>query len=116
MDQFLQNNINLSTINGFKAKIGENDALLQESHQIATQLAKIAAFTRLLRKEVMSRKMDNSTGLKTAPFPETRRFGKRILHKYSNSIGTTFPERESCKMTGLSPVSLRFEAKGPRMM
>ncbi|GIO70856.1 hypothetical protein J27TS7_03700 [Paenibacillus dendritiformis] len=64
----------------------------------------------------MSRKMDNSTGLKTAPFPETRRFGKRILHKYSNSIGTTFPERESCKITGISPVSLRFEAKGPRMM
>ncbi|MFD3271796.1 hypothetical protein ACE3MS_17030 [Paenibacillus dendritiformis] len=45
MEQFLQNNINLSHANGLKAKIGENDALLQESHQIATQLAKIAAFT-----------------------------------------------------------------------
>ncbi|WP_407055728.1 hypothetical protein [Paenibacillus dendritiformis] len=45
MEQFLQSNINLSHANGLKAKIGENDALLQESHQIATQLAKIAAFT-----------------------------------------------------------------------
>ncbi|BFH70148.1 hypothetical protein J27TS7_19790 [Paenibacillus dendritiformis] len=64
----------------------------------------------------MSREMDNSTSLKTAPFPETRRFGKRILQKYSNSIGTTIPERESCKMTGISPVSLRLEAKRPKMM
>lgn len=45
LEQFLQSNINLSHANGVKAKIGENDALLQESHQIATQLAKIAAFT-----------------------------------------------------------------------
>ncbi len=39
-----------------------------------------------------------------------------ILHKYSNSIWTTIPERESCKMTGIFPVSLRLEAKGPKMM
>ncbi|WCR26439.1 hypothetical protein L3476_24930 [Paenibacillus thiaminolyticus] len=45
MEEFLQNNINLKHLNGLKAKIGENDALLQESHPIATQLAKIAAFT-----------------------------------------------------------------------
>ncbi|WP_146259613.1 hypothetical protein [Paenibacillus dendritiformis] len=48
--------INLSHANGLKAKIGENDALLQESHQIATQLAKIAAFTRLLENPCFLRR------------------------------------------------------------
>ncbi|MDU5145696.1 MAG: hypothetical protein E6230_26340, partial [Paenibacillus dendritiformis] len=67
--------------------------------------------------------MDISTILKTAPFPWTHPSGSRnpqnstispdapisvseILHNYSNSIWTTIPERESCKITGISPVSL----------
>ncbi|WCF06258.1 hypothetical protein NDS46_18045 [Paenibacillus thiaminolyticus] len=39
-----------------------------------------------------------------------------ILRQYSNSIWTTLPERESCKTAGISPVSLRLEAKGLKMM
>ena len=85
-----------------------------------------------VEKEVWSRKMDISTILKTAPFPrhahpagqirKLHDFSRHadsvseILQKYSNSIWTTIPERESCKITGISPVSLRFEAKGPKMM
>jgi len=68
---------------------------------------------------------------KTARVLRTRLFGKpksaklydfyaysvsEILRKYSNSGGKTFPERESCKTAGISPVSLRLEAKGPKMM
>ncbi|WP_374017307.1 hypothetical protein ABU162_24550 [Paenibacillus thiaminolyticus] len=45
LEEFLQNSINFSHPNGLKAKIGENDVLLQESHQIAAQIAKNPAFT-----------------------------------------------------------------------
>ncbi|WII35638.1 hypothetical protein [Paenibacillus thiaminolyticus] len=40
----------------------------------------------------------------------------KILQKYSNSIGTTSPERESCETAAISPVSLRIRSKGPKMM
>ncbi|WP_220084762.1 hypothetical protein, partial [Paenibacillus dendritiformis] len=42
---FLQNCRNFSHVSGLKAINGEIDALLQEFHQIADQMAKIPAFT-----------------------------------------------------------------------
>ena len=51
LQQFLQNCRNPSHASGCEAKIGENDALLQESYHVAPERPKIPASIRLLRKK-----------------------------------------------------------------
>ncbi|NGP62096.1 hypothetical protein FLT15_28320 [Paenibacillus thiaminolyticus] len=50
LQEFLQNSINFRLTNRLKIRMAENNVLLQEFHQIAAKIAKIAAFTSLLRK------------------------------------------------------------------